>query len=494
MTSTYLTVAIPYVNAAPHIGYAYELVLADTCARARRARTSGEVRFLGGTDDYSLKNVLAAEAVGVPVADFVAANAERFAELAGSLSLSFDDFIRTSTDPRHVPAVRRLWEAVADRGDLYRRTYQGYYCVGCEQFYAPSELEDGRCREHGTPAEVTQEENWFFRLSAYQRYLDELISSGALAVTPEPFRNEALAFVRSGLEDLSVSRSAERARGWGIPVPGDPSQVIYVWFDALANYISALGYGAPGSSDYERWWAGSDQRVHVVGKGILRFHAVFWPAFLASAGEPAPTRVHVHPYLSQDGAKLSKSSGHALGPNEVVSRYGIDALRWWFARDVHPSVDTDFSQERLVAVANEDLAGGVGNLVNRVVTMVHRYRGGIVPSLDAPPVPVSDALAPRVLDALADLDPRLGTHLVGEAVRAVNKDLEATTPWALANDVSRADELDALLVRYIRSVTEIISAIAPIVPELAERLRAQVVPHGQRLPDPAAGFRRLELP
>jgi methionyl-tRNA synthetase len=494
MTSTYLTVAIPYVNAAPHIGYGYELVLADVCARARRARPGNEVRFLGGTDDYSLKNVLAAEAVGVPVGDFVTANAERFAELSGSLSLSFDDFIRTSTDPRHVPAVQRLWEAVAARGDLYRRTYQGYYCVGCEQFYALSELEDGRCREHGTPAEVTEEENWFFRLSAYQRYLDELISSGALAVTPEPFRNEALAFVRSGLQDLSVSRSAERARGWGIPVPGDPGQVIYVWFDALANYISALGYGAPGSPAYEKWWGGSDHRVHVVGKGILRFHAVFWPAFLASAGEPAPTRVHVHPYLSQEGAKLSKSSGHALGPNEVVERYGIDALRWWFARDVHPSVDTDFSEDRLVAVANEDLAGGVGNLVNRVVTLVHRYRDGIVPALDAPPVAASAGLASRVFDALADLDPRLGTLLVAEAVRAVNKDLEATTPWALAKDASRADEFDALLVRYMRSVAEVVGAIAPIVPGLAERLRAQIVPHGQRLAESAAGFGRLELP
>src|SRR5690606_12834603 len=241
MTTTYVTVAIPYVNADPHIGYAYELVQADIYAPSRR-QACDRVRFLGGTDDYSLKNVLAAEAAGEATRDFVDRHADRFAALRGPLAISFDDFIRTSSDPRHAPAVERLWRAVAANGDLYRRHYEGNYCVGCEQFYDPADLVAGRCPEHGTPISRVAEENWFFRLSAYQEHLEELIGSDRLAVRPEPFRREVLAFVRAGLADISVSRSVERARGWGIPVPGDPSQVVYVWFDALANYVSALGF------------------------------------------------------------------------------------------------------------------------------------------------------------------------------------------------------------------------------------------------------------
>lgn len=273
MARTYVTVAIPYVNAAPHLGYAYELVQADVFARSRR-RVSDEVRFLGGTDDYSLKNVLAAAAAGSSTRAFVDRNAARFEELARTLRISFDDFIRTSADPRHAPAVERLWHACAANGDLYRRTYEGEYCVGCERFYDPSELVHGQCPEHGTPTERVAEENWFFRLSRYQEQVERTIVSGALAVQPEPFRQEVLAFVRGGLEDISVSRSVERARGWGIGVPDDPSQVVYVWFDALANYISALRFGEVESDAYRRWWIESDERIHVVGKGILRFHAV----------------------------------------------------------------------------------------------------------------------------------------------------------------------------------------------------------------------------
>ena len=378
---TYITVAIPYVNAAPHLGYAYELVLADVYARARR-RSGDEVRFLGGTDDYSLKNVLAAEAAGMGTQDFVDAHAANFQNLAGPLHLSFDDFIRTSSDPRHYPAVHRLWRACEASGDLYRRSYEGDYCIGCEQFYTADDLVDGCCPDHGTPVERVEEENWFFRLSAYQDYLEELIGSDRLAVRPEPFREELLRFIRGGLDDISVSRSAKRARGWGIGVPGDPTQVIYVWFDALTNYISALGYGSSSGADYRTWWLESEHRVHVIGKGILRFHAAYWPAFLASAGEPTPTRVQVHPYLTVGGSKLSKSTGNTIDPISFVTRFGSDALRWWFVRDVAPVADSDFAIERLIARANEDLANGLGKVTNRIVTLVHRYRGGLVPSVE----------------------------------------------------------------------------------------------------------------
>ena len=497
MTPTYLTVAIPFVNARPHLGYAYELVLADVAARARRALGPPEgVRLLGGTDEYALKNVLAAEAAGVGTRAYVDGNASRFVDLAAALGVSFDDFIRTSADLRHRPAVERLWRAVADRGDLYRRPYAGDYCVGCEEFLAPGALVGGVCPEHGRPPERVEEDNWFFRLSAYRDHVEDLIARGRLRVTPEPFRNEVLAFVRAGLEDVSVSRSAGRARGWGVPVPGDPGQVVYVWFDALANYISALGYGHAGGPGpgYRRWWLGGE-RVHVIGKGILRFHAVLWPALLASAGEPPPDEVRVHPYLTAGGAKLSKSApgaGAGLDPAAVVARYGLDALRWWFARDVHPTVDTAFSAERVVARADEDLAGGIGNVAGRIAALVARRGGGVPAAAAGPPVAAVRGLAARTAEALAGFDLRGGSGLVVAAVAAVNRDLEETRPWALARDPARAAELDAVLGRQLAAIREIAAAIGPIVPGLAARLRQRLSPGPDgRLPPPVPLFPRL---
>ena len=278
-------------------------------------------------------------------------NASAFAGLREHLSLSFDDFIRTSSDPRHRPGVERLWRACEASGDLYRKTYQGLYCVGCEQFYTEAELTGGNCPDHGTPPQLVSEENWFFRLSRYAGQLHDLISSGRLRIEPASRRNEVLGFIAGGLEDFSASRSVARARGWGIGVPGDPSQVIYVWWDALGNYITSLNYGASGAqprgADYQRWWAGADRRMHVVGKGVLRFHAVYWPAILLSAGEPLPTEIFVHDYLTIDGRKISKSAPAApLDGNDPVAlpaRYGADALRWWLLREVPRVGDTDFT-------------------------------------------------------------------------------------------------------------------------------------------------------
>jgi len=492
MTTTYLTVAIPYVNASPHLGYAYELVEADIYARACRA-AGQKVRFLGGTDDFSLKNVLAAEAARQSTAEFVKANAARFEELAGPLELSFDDFIKTSSDRRHAPAVERLWRACFKKGDLYKRSYEGDYCVGCEQFYAQSELNDGRCPEHGLAVERVAEENWFFRLSAYQEHIDRLISSRSLLVSPEPFKEEVLAFVRRGLEDISVSRSATRARGWGIQVPDDPTQVIYVWFDALANYISALRFGDIDSPDYREWWLEADERIHVIGKGILRFHAVYWPAFLASAGEPAPTRIQVHPYLTVDGAKLSKSSGSAVDPTEIVAEYGADALRWWFARDVGLSADTDFTTARLVARANEDLANGLGNLVNRIVTLVHRFGSGVIPESPAGTAAAPPSLEEEVASEIAEFDYRAATRSICEAISALNRDLEDTKPWVIAKELGAlaGGTLDRHLSRYVAGAREISQAGAPFVPSLSERLREQLG-NSSRFSPPVPAFPRIE--
>ncbi|HLI01839.1 MAG TPA: methionine--tRNA ligase [Acidimicrobiales bacterium] len=491
MPSTYLTVAIPYVNAAPHLGYAYELVLADIAARARRSRPGGDVRFLGGTDDYSLKNVLAAERAGVPTAKFVSAHAARFAALADPLQISFDDFIQTSSDSRHAPAIRRLWQRVAERGDLYRKSYQGQYCVGCEQFYVPSELIGGRCPEHGTPTERVEEQNWFFRLSSYQGHLERAIRTGTIRITPEAYRTEALAFVRTGLEDISVSRSARRARGWGIPVPGDPEQVIYVWFDALGNYLSALDYASAHNQAYRRWCVDTDERLHVIGKGILRFHAVYWPAFLASAGEEAPTRIHVHSYLSVDGAKISKSAGITVDPIDVVAPYGVDALRWWFAKEVHPVTDTDFSIERLVETANEDLAGGFANLVHRITTLLHRYRDNVLPAVAHPPLSIVDRLSEAASECLLDLDLRGAAKALLDAVAAVNRDLESTAPWTIGTDSCRAAEFDQALACHRSSVLRIIEALTPILPGLSARLAQPLTPIGGRLPPLSPAYPRL---
>ncbi len=380
----YVSTACPYVNARPHLGHALELVQADVLARHHRL-AGDQVRFQTGTDDNSLKNVLAAQAEGLSVQDLVDRNGQAFRGLRDTLRLSTDDFVATSSDPRHRPGVERLWRACAARGDLYLSEYQGRYCVGCEQFYQPAELARGRCPEHGTVPELVAERNWFFRLSRYAGQLRDLIGSGALAIRPAARRHEVLAFIEAGLADISVSRSTGRARGWGIGVPGDPGQVIYVWWDALGYYITAPGYGSD-EAGYQRWWAGADRRAHVIGKGVLRFHAVYWPAILLSAGEPVPTDVLVHDYLTIEGQKISKSnaSSAAADPVQLAGAYGSDAVRWWLLREVPRTGDADFTVARLVARANEDLANGLGNLVNRVISLVHRYRDGQL--RPAPPV------------------------------------------------------------------------------------------------------------
>lgn len=484
--SSFITVAIPYVNATPHLGYAYELIEADLAVRARRA-LGDDVRFLGGTDDHSLKNVLAAQAAGERTHDFVARHAQQFVALAPALGVDFDDFVRTSSDPRHRPAVERLWRACAANGDLYRREYEGLYCVGCEQFYEPEELIGGRCAEHGTPVEQVVESNWFFRLSRHGGHLLELIESERLRIDPAPFRNEIVAFLRSGVRDISVSRSVDRARGWGVPVPDDPSQVIYVWFDALTNYISALDFGTSGDA-YQQWWCESDDRVHVVGKGITRFHAVYWPAFLLSAGEPLPTRIHVHPYLTVDGAKLSKSNGGGPAPAELASEVGSDALRWWIARAANPVADTDFTVERLVTTANDDLANGIGNVVNRIATLRFRHPH-LTTAGRAEPLDGTTGLARAVAGLLADFDGRAATARVADAVASLNRHIETTAPWKLAREPEQAGRLAALLDGYVATLREIADAIGPLTPELARRIVDTLERDSRTAPAPV--FRRF---
>lgn len=475
----YITTAIPYVNGDPHLGHALEFVQADVLARHRRLR-GDDVRFLSGTDDNALKNVDAAIAAGRPVAEFVAEKAQRFVDLTKPLQLSNDDFIRTRTDPRHRPGVERLWQACAEAGDLYQRDYEGLYCAGCEAFVLPGDLADGRCPEHGEPPELIVERNWFFRLSRHQDVLLDLIESGRLRIEPEHRRNEVLAFIRSGLTDFSVSRAQERARGWGIPVPDDPAQVIYVWFDALANYITALGSGFDGE-DYHRWWSESDERLHVIGKGITRFHAVYWPAILLSAGQSLPTTIFVHDYLTVGGQKLSKSLGTAVDPLQVIARYGADALRWWFLRDVPPNGDADFREELLATRANE-LADGLGNLINRTIVLVSRNHaeGGS----QGPDWPTeSETLRarcselPAAIDkAFAAFDLRAAATALWEVVAEANRFVSATQPWELAKaaragNPEASESLHAVLTVLLDACHVITRELPPFLPLAAERIR-----------------------
>lgn len=478
MTRFYVTTAIPYVNASPHLGHALEFVQADILARGRRLR-GDDVRFLSGTDDNALKNVLAAEAAGVSVAEFVAQRADEFEDLRRTLGLSLDDYIRTSTDPRHRPGVEKLWLATAAADDLYVRDYEGLYCVGCEQFYKPTELEEGRCPEHRTEPEVVSERNWFFRLSRYTRPILEAIETGRLRIEPTARRNEVVEFLRSGLEDISVSRSAERAHGWGIPVPGDPDQVIYVWYDALGNYITSLGYGTD-HPDYRTWWLESDERVHVIGKGILRFHAVYWPAFLLSAGEPLPTAIFVHDYLTVDGAKISKSAGSYTDPSSVVETYGADPLRWWFAADVPRVGDADFTEQRLIDRVNQDLANGYGNLVNRIVTLVDKYRSGVPPQPPSndPLLDRLDATRISVHQALDDFDIRAAASEIVSLIRAANSYIQQHRPWehTSPNEAPRFDHTLGALHATALAIGELLGIIAPDVSGRAANQLKQVTP------------------
>lgn len=497
----YITTAIPYVNAAPHLGHALELVQADVLARHRRLR-GHPVRFLTGTDENALKNVTAAAAANVPVATFVARNADRFADLAGALDLSVDDFIRTSADPRHAPGVERLWRQTAARGDFYRRDYQGLYCQGCEQFYEPAELVDTRCPEHGTVPETVTESNWFFRLSRYTQELLAVLESQRVRIEPPARRNEVLAFVRAGLTDISVSRPAARAAGWGVPVPDDPDQVVYVWWDALANYVTALENDA-----YRTWWRDSTDRVHVIGKGIVRFHAVHWLALLLSTGQPLPTAIFVHEYLTVDGAKLSKSTGNAIDPYHLADRFGPDALRWWLLRDVALLGDTDFTEQRLLTTYHQDLANGLGNLVNRTVSLIHKYRHGEVPSPtqstpagQSPPdlsAPIGqeltalcDALPSTIDRALDAFDLRAATAAIGTVVAAANRLVEAERPWDLAKDPATGIRLDIVLATLVAACRLLAHELSPFLPAGAARLTAQLG-SGPRIAPPHPVFPRL---
>ncbi|GAB3873154.1 hypothetical protein GCM10029964_012910 [Kibdelosporangium lantanae] len=333
--AAFISTTIPYVNAQPHLGHAFEYSQADSYAR-HMASQGMDVYFLSGSDENSLKNVLAAEKEGITARELVDRNVVFFEQMADSLQVKLRRFIRTSVDQDHTDGAIEIWKRMEAKGDIYAKDYEGLYCVGCEQFYTPAELVDGKCPEHFTVPDLVSERNYFFKLSNYQDQLLAALESGELRVVPESRLNEVTSFVRSGLEDISISRSTGRARGWGIPVPGDDNQVMYVWIDALTNYTNALGW-TRDAEEYQRYWVDAAKRVHVVGKGVTRFHAVYWPAMLMSAGLKMPTEVVVHGYITAAGQKLSKTTGNVIDPADLIERFGSNAVRYFLLAEFSPS-------------------------------------------------------------------------------------------------------------------------------------------------------------
>lgn len=485
LPSWYITTSIPYVNAQPHIGFALEAIQADALARYQRLR-GARVRFQSGADENSLKNVQAAEAAGVPTALLVERNARRFQDLLPTLHLCVDDFIRTSAEARHAAGVDKFWRACAARGDIYKRAYQGLYCVGCELFYDEEELANGRCPIHGTTPDDVEEENYFFRLSRYGKALEQLISRDQLRIIPEARKNEVLSFIHRGLRDFSISRSQIRAKGWGLPVPDDPSQVIYVWFDALTNYITALDYAQEGAA-YQQFWCNSLQRTHVIGKDIIRFHAIYWPAMLLSAQLPLPTHLFVHGFLTVEGQKISKSLGNAIDPVPLVQEYGVDALRYYLLRKVPATGDSDFSHAEFVRTYNADLADGLGNLVSRVTKMIVQYCDGRIPA------PGTLQAEDRTLVELAmEVERQVETELeqfalhkalaaVWSLVGAVNKYVVEVEPWQLArrlrdqgDDPTTRQRLATTLYILAETLRLIACYLHPFLPATADAIARQL--------------------
>lgn len=456
-----ITTAIDYVNGVPHVGHASEKVLTDVVARYHREVLGEDTFFLTGTDENSLKNVQGAEKVGKPVAEYVDGNAEAFRSLGDSLGLSFDRFIRTTEDI-HFAGAKKFWSAM-NPDDLYRKSYRGLYCVGCEEFKLEKDLVDGKCPEHDKAPEIVEEENWFFRLSAYGDRLKALIESGEMRVEPEFRKNEVLSFISMGLEDFSVSRSVARAKGWGVPVPGDDSQIMYVWVDALSNYLTALDFAGDGDG-YRKYWAGDGARVHIVGKGILRFHAIYWPAMLLSAGLPLPTAIYAHEYLTIDGAKMSKSLGNVLYPGDLVERFGKDGSRYLLLASLPYSKDGDLSWTKMTEKYNADLANGLGNLVSRVMRLSEKLdeSNRTMPEMPAFPEEVATLIGEyRLAEAL---------EKVWETVRESNRYIEEEKPWELAKT---DPEKFVGVMRVLRDrLAYFAVALIPFLPDTAGKIRA----------------------
>ena len=463
----YVTTPIYYVNGEPHLGHVYTTVAADVLARHMRQRGE-EVFFLTGTDEHGEPVAQAAEREGVTPRQLADRNAERFKQVAARIDATNDFFIRTS-DPEHHAVVAEIVTRLKDNGHVYEGTYEGFYCPRCADFKTDSELIDGnRCPIHLIELQREKEDNWFFRLSAFQEPLERLYAEQPEWVLPGNRYNEALSFIQSGLRDFSLSRARI---SWGVPVPWDPDQVVYVWVDALFNYYSALSYARPGEDLTERFWPAT---VHLIAKDILKFHAVFWPALLLAADLPLPQRIFIHGYLLMDEHKMSKSLGNVLDPFQVMDLYGTDALRYYLLREVAFGQDGSISPEGFETRYNTELANEYGNLARRTLKMIESYRDGVVPVAE-PPAELAahlGGLVDRVRERLDRVEVSAALDHIWTSVRALNRFVQDREPWRLSKDPARAGELDQVLYGVAEGLRVVSVLVHPYMPETAEKLLA----------------------
>jgi methionyl-tRNA synthetase len=460
MKKFYITTSIPYANAAPHIGFALEAVQADVLARFHKS-LGENVFYLTGTDEHGLKIKRTAEKAGKTPQEFVDEISAEFRALTGALNISNDDFIRT-TEKRHKLAVEKLWLKLEEKGDIYKKKYRGYYCSGCEAFVTEKDLVDGKCPIHKKEPELVEEENYFFKLSRYLDKIKKKIEKNGIRVVPESRKNEVLGYIKTGMEDVSFSRAKDKY--WGIEVPGDSSQVIYVWGDALPNYISAIGYEKETKQFKELWPAD----VHCIGKDILKFHAVIWPAMLLSADLDLPKTVFVHGFITSAGQKMSKSLGNVVDPFELVEKYGADAVRYYLLREIPSMEDGDFTLDKFEARYNSDLASGIGNLVSRVTKMA-----GEGPKFQAP----SSRFQNKVKETESSCKKNLAEFNFSEALKAVwelisfcDKYIEQEKPW------EKKKNSEKVLSDLSFAIDKTADLLEAFLPETSKKIRKRKTP------------------
>ncbi len=453
MSKFYITAAIPYVNAKPHVGHALEFVQGDTIARYHKL-IGEQVSYLSGSDENALKNVQAAEKAGMDIDTFCKTHADEFQSLAQKLSVSFDVFQRSSSKEHH-QSSQALWKRCAENGDIYKHTYTGLYCVGCEAFYTLDELDENQeCYEHpGKKLEEISEENYFFKLSTYKDQILSFIESNQLRILPESRKNEVIGFLKGEVRDISISRSRSRAKNWGVEVPGDPDHMMYVWFDALNVYQSGVGFGFD-EEQYNTWWPAD---VHLIGKGILRFHAVYWPAILLSAKLPLPKQINVHGYFTVNGQKMSKTLGNVIDPIELVNTFGAEALRYYFLREIPSTEDGDFSVQRLRDAYDSQLANELGNLVSRLSKLCEGL------TLSSMKVPLT--CSPTIVQAFQDFTLKSAMDDIWNRISEINKQITIDKPWE-----KQGDERVTLVKPLIETLHQIGYDLQPFMPTTASKI------------------------
>jgi len=458
----YITTAIDYVNSVPHLGHALEKVQADAIARYQRI-TDKDVYFLTGVDEHGIKIIRFSQDAGKSVKDFVNENSGKFAELTKKLDISNNNFIRTSDRERHWPGAQLLWKKLVEAGDIYKGKYSGYYCVGCEAYVTEKDLIDGKCPYHFKEPEKIEEENYFFKLSRYVDEIKNKIESGELKILPESRKNEILGMIKEGVGDISFSRPKEKLSDWGVPVPDDESQLMYVWCDALANYISALGYGSNNEDNLKKFWPAD---LHIIGKDILRFHALIWPAMLMSAKLLLPKTIFVHGFILSNGKRMSKTLGNVIDPFYLAEKYGVDATRYYLLREITPFEDGDITEEKFKEAYNANLANGLGNLTARIMKMSEQY-------LDNKELRIKNYELPNDFKNLMDnFGLNKAMDLIWEKISELDLHIQKTEPFKLIKtDEKKAKEI---LVELVLGLQNIALMLKPFLPQTSEKILKSV--------------------